>query len=239
MPRKTITIHQPDFLPWLGFFDRWIKSDLFIILDDVQFLRRGWHHRDKIKTPSGIKWLTVPIIKKGQYYQKINETKIDSSRDWTADHLNLIYTAYKKAPQFDSVYSEIKAVYSKKTDKLIDLNLNFLFFVAERLNIKTPVAFSSEYNTGLKGTERLVKLVKETNGQNYLTGTGSKAYLDEDLFSKENINVVWQQFSVPSYPQLYNSFEPGLSIIDLLMMLPANKIQQLLKGHTANVDMQV
>ena len=98
-----VTIHQPDFLPWLGFFDRWEKSDLYIVLDDVQFIRRGWQHRDKIKTSQGIKWLTVPVIKKNKYFQKINEVKINNSIDWRKNHLNIIEESYRKADNLDTV----------------------------------------------------------------------------------------------------------------------------------------
>ena len=90
-----VAIHQPDFLPWLGFFDRWQKSDLHIVLDDVQFLRRGWHNRDKVKVPGGVAWLTVPILKKGRYGQPLQETLIDNSRPWRRKHLGMIRDSYR------------------------------------------------------------------------------------------------------------------------------------------------
>ena len=108
-----VTIHQPDFMPWLGFFDRWARSDLYIALDDVQFLRRGWHHRDKIKTLQGVQWLTVPVEKKGKYTQKINEVKIAYETDWRKDHLKTIELNYKKAPNFSNIYKKIRDIYSR------------------------------------------------------------------------------------------------------------------------------
>jgi len=226
---KIITIHQPDFIPWLGFFDRWNKSDLFIILDDVQFLRQGWHHRDKIKTPNGSKWLTIPIKKKGKYFQDINQTRIDESGNWRKDHLNLISSLYKKAPQFNKIYPEIEKLYTKKTSNLMEFNLDFLFFIAKKIEIKTSTVFSSEYSINAKGTNRLVELVKQFKGTIYLTGTGSKSYLDESLFLKENIKVKWHDFTPPSYNQLYNGFEPMLSILDMMMMMPQSQIKEILK----------
>lgn len=239
MIQKIITIHQPDFMPWLGFFDRWIKSDLFIILDDVQFLRQGWHHRDKIKTANGSKWLTVPVKKKGKYFQTIKETEIETSGDWYKTHLNILFSAYRDAPQFDTIYSDLKTIYSKKHSRLMDLNLDLLFFAANKLAIKTPVIFSSEYNIDSKGTKRLIDLIKKADGNIYLTGTGSKAYLEDNLFFQENIKITWHKFPLVPCSQNYKKFDLGLSIIDSLMMMPAYEISNFLKGEAINADMQV
>ncbi|KPA11329.1 WbqC-like protein family, partial [Candidatus Magnetomorum sp. HK-1] len=102
-----VTIHQPDFLPWLGFFDRWRKSDLYIVLDDVQFIRRGWQHRDKIKTAKGLKWLTISLIKKGNYLSEIRHIKIKTDIEWQNKHFKLIEGAYRKANNFLSVFNNI------------------------------------------------------------------------------------------------------------------------------------
>ena len=106
-----ITIHQPDFIPWLGFFHRWAVSDLYIVLDDVQFLRRGWHHRDRIKTASGECWLTIPVRKKGRYLQQIRQVELDNDQIWRQKHLRTIEVAYKKAPNFDHCYVALKEIY--------------------------------------------------------------------------------------------------------------------------------
>lgn len=213
-----VTIHQPDFLPWLGFFDRWHKSDLYIVLDDVQFLRRGWHHRDKIKTKSGAKWFTVPVIKKGQYQQSIREVKIDNGSNWRHKHLKTIESNYKKAPNFEDCFEKIKEIYDKRHLFLIDLNMDLLQWVAIELGITTPTVFTSEYHVKSTSTQRLVDLVKLVDGDGYLTGQGSKDYLDESPFSKENIKVIWQKFQHPVYGHLHGEFIPRLSCLDYLMM---------------------
>jgi len=213
-----ITIHQPDFLPWLGFFDRWKKSDLFIILDDVQFLRRGWHHRDKIKTKEGAKWLTVPVLKKGKYRQLLRDVKIDYSVNWQHKHLKTIEANYKKAPNFEHCFNKLKDIYDKNHLVLINLNLDLLQFVAEELRITTPIALASDYHVKTDSTQKLVDLVKSVNGNAYLTGLGSKDYLKESVFRKENINVIWQEFNHPNYTQLHGKNIIKLSTLDYLMM---------------------
>ncbi|MCP4351315.1 MAG: WbqC family protein [Desulfobacterales bacterium] len=218
-----VTIHQPDYLPWLGFFDRWQKSDLYIVLDDVQFIRRGWHHRDKIKTREGVKWLTVPVLKKGRYLQDIRDVKIDNQEDWRHNHLNIMQNAYGKAPHFRPVFDSIKEILFREHKLLIDLNMDMLKYCADVLQIKTPVTFSSEFQDTSEGTERLVKLVKAVGGDIYLTGLGSKDYLDEKEFDKQGIKVTWQSFEHPIYPQLHGAFEKTLSVIDFLMMNPEPK----------------
>lgn len=213
-----VLIHQPDFLPWLGFFHRWAHCDHFIILDDVQFLRRGWHHRDRIKTASGPAWLTVPVIKKGRYEQEIREVEIDNSRNWRSKHLRGIETAYRKAPYFERHYEALKKIYSKMHGLLIDLNMDLLLYMARSFNIHKPLEYASRYNIGTTSTDRLVKLVECAGGDEYLTGLGSQDYLDESAFEKAGINVQWQNFKHPVYEQLHGAFAPGLSAVDYLMM---------------------
>ena len=215
---KIVTIHQPDFIPWLGFFDRWKNSDVYIVLDDVQFLRRGWHHRDKIKTVNGAAWLTVPVLKKGRYDQLIKETKIDDKAAWRRKHLRAIELSYRKAPNFFSLFEKIKDIYAKNYSFLIDLNMELLNFIAGEFGITTPVIFSSELNVKTTGTQRLVDLVKMVSGSIYLTGSGSKDYLEEPIFNNENLKVAWQEYEHPVYKQLNGKFIPMLSSLDFLMV---------------------
>ncbi|MBT6053524.1 MAG: WbqC family protein [Candidatus Scalindua sp.] len=213
-----ITVHQPDFVPWLGFFDRWEKSDLYIVLDDVQFIRRGWYHRDKIKTQNGIKWITVPVHKKGRYHQTIKEVKIDHHENWRQRHLETIQMAYKKAPNFDIVYGRLSEIYNRDHDLLINFNMTLLRLCSKMLGMNTPVVFASEFNVKSTGSRRLVDLVKSVEGKEYLTGSGSKDYLDEELFKQAGINVCWQKFEHPVYKHLHGDFEKKLSVLDFLMM---------------------
>ena len=212
-----VTIHQPDFSPWLGYFHRWAISDLYIVLDDVQFLRRGWQHRDRIKTADGPRWLTVPVLKKGKYEQRINEAYIDNTTNWRARHLGSITQAYSRCPGYSSLFPELKRIYGAGHNLLKDFNLDLLRLFADLLGIDTPVVMASESPSTLSSTARLVELTAIHGGTHYLTGTGSRAYLEEELFESKGITVDWQDFEHPVYPQKHGEFEPGMSVIDYLM----------------------
>lgn len=226
--KKVVVIHQPDFLPWLGFFHRWKRCDLYIVLDDVQFLRRGWHHRDKIKTAAGVHWLTVPVMKKGKYRQLIREVEIDYSTDWCNKHLKTIEVNYKRACAYDYYIEKISGIYNKRPRYLMELNLFLLELMTEELGISVPFVLASDYSVTSSSTRRLVELIKAVGGTHYLSGTGSREYLDESVFEMHGIVLNWQQFNHPVYPQLHGEFVPGLSVLDFLMnhKPPLNKFWQ-------------
>lgn len=212
-----VTIHQPDFMPWLGFFERWRRSDLYVLLDDVQFLRRGWHHRDRIKTPSGPAWLTVPVLKKGRMEQEIREARLEDG-PWRRKHLAAIRAAYGRAPYFPRIFPLLEELYERDHERLMDLNLDLLRLFAALFGITTLTALASDTPVQTTGTERLVELCAAHGADTYLTGTGSRDYLDESLFTARGIRVEWQEFAQPIYPQLHGGFAPGLSALDCLMM---------------------
>ncbi|MDC0954979.1 WbqC family protein [Alphaproteobacteria bacterium] len=211
---KTVCIHQPDFAPYLGFFDRLLGVDELIFLDDVQFNRRGWQHRDQIKSKHGGVWLTLPI-KKGLRSQKISETYLMENEYWVGKHLSLIEHSYSKAKYFEFVFGEIEKIYTKKYNRLIDLNLNFLEFAFDILDISTKIKFSSGFLIDSSKSERIRDLVLAIGGSRYVTGMGSKNYLDENLLSSSGIKVKWQQFHPFTYNQLHGDFVPLLSCLDL------------------------
>lgn len=213
---KTVCIHQPDFLPWLGFFDKLTHSDIYIIYDDVQFVRRGWHHRDKIKTEQGVQWLTLPIKKKGKYDQLIKDTKLDNDQPWQKKHLNTLRYAYQKSTCFEQFFTDIQAIYLKKHSFLMDLNIDLIQYFMQVFKISVNCLFSSEVDPVGCKNERLIHLVKAVDGSHYYTGTGSKDYLDEALFKQAGIQVNWQHYQHPVYAQLHGQFIPMLSSVDAL-----------------------
>jgi hypothetical protein len=212
-----VTIHQPDFAPWLGFFDRWAASDLFVVLDDVQFLRRGWHHRDRIKTANGVRWLTVPVRKKERFDQPINEAKIDNGENWRDKHLKTIAAAYGKAPRFCELFARLEEVYSRGHKLLVELNMDLLGLFVRELGIDTPVVMASNLEVPGSGSRRLADMVEKLGGDTYLTGTGSRDYLCEEDFTERGMQVSWQEYRQPDYPQLHGPSESGLSVIDYCM----------------------
>jgi hypothetical protein len=212
---QTICIHQPDFAPHLGFFHRLLLADHYVILDDVQFIRRGWQHRDKIKGKSESRWLTLSI-QKGNFHQKINEVLLATNTEWIEDNLNLLCDAYKNASHFDEVYSRVELIYRAGHTKMIDLNLDMIRLALDYFQITIPISYASQYKVEAKSTARLIKLIKVLEGGIYLTGTGSRAYLEETLFNEAGIRVRWQNFNHPLYPQLNGNFEPMLSCLDMI-----------------------
>jgi len=211
---KTICIHQPDFAPYLGFFERLLHTDHFILLDNVQFIRRGWQHRDQIKGPGGISWLTLSL-QKGDYYQKISEVRLSSDEKWKRENIDLLKRCYSNAPYFDLIYPQLETIYGAGHQRLMDFNLAFLDMALRLFHINVQISFASSYSVTSRGSQRLLDLVIENKGDNYLTGSGARDYLDEEIFEQSGVNVSWQNFKHPTYSQLYGDFQPMLSCLDL------------------------
>lgn len=225
---KTVVIHQPDFLPYLGFFNRLLHSDLFVILNDVQFLRRGWHHRDMIKTKDGEKWITLGIKKAPQNTQ-INEIYLNDE-NWQEQHLNLIKQSYAKAKYFEEIFPFIEKLYSQKYEKMIDINLASIKMLLELFDINIEIIFSIKFNLNSKSNQLLVDLLKRVGATHYLSGIGAKDYYDNKPFEEANIKVLWQDFKHPVYPQLHGEFIPYLSSIDLLFNCGIEKSREILRN---------
>lgn len=214
---RVVVIHQPDFAPWLGFFHRLAACDCFVVLDDVQFLRRGWHHRDRLKAPGGPVWLTVPVVKKDRFDQQIREAEIQQSVAWRRKHLGFFRTAYGKAPHFETLFPALETVYAKSHRFLIDFNMDVLRLMLDMFGISVPIRVSSQFETSREATRRLIDLVRAVEGTVYLTGTGSRSYLDEAAVHAGGIDLRWQDFAMTPYPQLHGGdFLPGLSALDYL-----------------------
>lgn len=211
----TICIHQPDFVPYLGFFQRLLISQHFIILDDVKFIRDGWQHRDRIKSKYGPTWLTLSM-RRGSHQQLINEVELSEAPKWIDSNLSLLRECYGKAPYFAEVFPRVEAIYRAGHRLMIDFNCAFLDLAMEYFDITTPISRASEYNVNATSSARLLALVQARQGDTYLTGTGSRDYLDEDIFRSAGVHVVWQKFKHPVYPQLHGNFEPMLSCLDVL-----------------------
>jgi hypothetical protein len=226
---KTVVIHQPDFLPYLGFFHRLLKCDFFVILDHVQFNKRGWHHRDKIKGPQGETWVSIPI-KNINKKQKINEAAIDYSTDWRKKHLNKLRSYYGKAKYFDELFFELEEIYKVEYKLMADFNIELLKFLMRAFDVKINFSLSSVLNIETMKDYMNIDIVKKVGGTRYLSGIGAKAYTDPDLFRKEGIELVWQDFKHPVYPQLHNDFIPYLSSIDLLFNCGVSKSREILRS---------
>lgn len=227
---KTVVIHQPDFLPYLGFFHRFLLADLWVVLDDVQFLDGGskcWHNRDKIKTPRGERWLTVGV-KKAPMETMINEAFL-ADDDWEKKNLNQLRENYRKAPYYDEIFPRLETLYDHNCIRLVDFNMRSIEMLMDMFDIKIETVFASVLKAGGKKTERLVDLCKKVGAAAYLTGVGSRDYLQEPMFEAEGIKVVWQDFKHPIYPQLYGEFIPYLSSIDLFFNCGIEESRKILR----------
>jgi len=213
---KRIVILQPGYLPWLGFFDQLVRATEFIIYDDVQYDRRGWRNRNRIKGPEGPVWLTVPVVQKGLFHQRVNETRIDNSSDWAARQVRTLSRNYAKAPYFDDLFPALSAILTQTWDLLIDLDMALIHLIAQQIGINTPLRYSSELPQEGGKTGRLIEICLATGADTYLTGNAAKGYIDEDAFRSAGITLEYQNYQHPTYRQRFGDFIPYLSAVDLV-----------------------
>lgn len=215
---KKIAISQSNYIPWKGYFDLINSVDEFVLYDDMQYTKRDWRNRNKIKTPAGLQWLTIPVEVKGKYFQKISETKI-SEQNWNAEHWKAIKHNYSKAPcfkQFAPVFEELYMTASESY--LSQINYKFIQAICSILNIATPIFFSSKYDLRGDKSERLLNICLDASASVYYSGPAAKDYLDTALFEANHIEVVWFDYSgYKEYPQLYPPFEHSVSVLDLIL----------------------
>jgi hypothetical protein len=209
---------QSNFLPWRGYFDFIREVDLFIIHDDVQYTKGDWRNRNKIKTPRGAEWITVPVHYR-QSSQLIEDTEIDNSRPWERNMLNRIQVSYQKAPYFEPYFSELSDLLFEPARTISELNFRLIQWVCAHLEIKTPLTFSRDYHPQGAKTERLIGLLKQVDATTYLSGPSAKAYIEPELFEQAGIRLEYKVYDYPEYKQLYPPFEPAVSVIDLLFMV--------------------
>jgi len=225
-----VTIHQPQYLPWLGYFDKIRRSDIFVFLDNVQFKKNEWQNRNKIKTDQKWQWLTVPVIHK--FSQKINEVEINNTDRWGKKHLNALITNYSKAPFFKDYIDFFEQAYTRSWQLLVDINIHLIQYLNQALGIlNKKVVLSSDYETRKGRTERLVDLCKQLKGDIYLSGRDGAKYLELDEFKKEGIQVAFQDYKHPIYPQLFGDFEPYLSVVDILFNCGPESLSIISKGE--------
>ncbi len=225
-----VAIHQPNYLPWLGFFYKIAKCNIFVLLDNVQYTKNGFINRNKIKTPQGAIWLTVDVLTKNRYGQLINEVEINNSLPWGRTHEKSIAQNYSQSPYFSKYRDLFESVYDQRWGNLADLNEALIKVICEILGIKN-VKFirASELNVSGQSTELLVNICKAIGTDTYLSGPTGKEYMNEGLFEREGINLRYSDFKHPIYTQLWGDFIPNLSVIDLLMN-EGERSQEILMG---------
>jgi len=211
-----VAIHQPQYLPWLGFLDKINSCDIFVILDDVQYKKREFQNRNRIRTPEGAIWVTVPVLTKGRYYQKINEVIIDNSSAWGQEHIRSIESSYRGSRYFDKYFPPLCGILSKKHEELCGLNIEIIRFLMDAFGIKTPLVISSSLGVESSKTRRLIDICRLVGADEYLSGAGGRDYMEEDLFDEAGIRLSYQEFIHPEYEQKFEGFVSHLSSVDYL-----------------------
>jgi WbqC-like protein family len=213
----TLCVLQPGYLPWLGFFDQMRRSDIFVIYDDVQYDKHGWRNRNRIKSPDGPYWLTVPVRHKGLGWPKINEIEIDNQSAWAKKHVGTIRQFYSKAPYTTQYLPMLEDLLSKPWALLVELDMAVITLICTWLGLDRHVVRSS--SLGIEGaqSERLYKFCEHFGARQYLSGSSAKDYLDLDLFARNRVAVIWQDYHHPVYPQQHGEFVPYLSVLDLVL----------------------
>lgn len=211
-----VAIHQPNYLPYPGFFDKMFHADTFVIHDDAQFTDSEFFHRNKIRINSGWKWLTVPVYKENLPINEIKIRNIPSVNApcWNKEHFREICANYKKAPYYENFADELKQIYYARHEKLIDLNMTIIKFLMKAFEIEVDIVFSSSFGLKSKSTKKLVDIVRTVGGDVYLSGSGGRDYMNESLFG--DIKLVFQDYKLPEYEQRYPGFVPNMAAIDAL-----------------------
>jgi len=224
-----ITIHQPNFLPYLGFFDKCDYADILVLYDSTQFKKNDYQNRNKIKGKDRWFWLTVPVNYK--FGDTINEVKIDNSKEWKKDHLRSLETCYSGSKYFNLYFSRIKDIYEKKWNFISDFNVELIKFVLNELGIKCKVVLSSELGIKNKGTEALIEICKKLKSTKYISGRDGKKYLKIEIFKREGLAVKFQNYQHPKYNQKFGEFKPYMCILDLLFNEGPNSLKVIRDGR--------
>lgn len=214
---KRVAILQSNYIPWKGYFDMVAAVDEFILYDDMQYTRRDWRNRNQIKTPQGVQWLTVPVVVKGRYLQKIRETEIDGT-DWAGTHWKALVQNYSRAPHFPQIAQWLEPLYRDQSiTHLSVLNRCFIEAICNYLHIPTTIRTSADYTLAAGKTERLADLCMQAGASEYISGPAARSYVDEGVFQRAGIRLSWFNYAgYPEYPQLWGAFTHGVSILDLL-----------------------
>jgi len=214
---KKVAIVQSNYIPWKGYFDMINFVDEFILADDMQYTRRDWRNRNKIKGANGPFWVTIPVDVRGKYTQKIKDTVISDPR-WKFKHWKSIVFNYSRASFFNTYKELFEDLYLNKNERFLSrINYLFLTAICEILGVSTKLSWSMDYSLIEGKTERILDLCKQAGAKVYLSGPAAKNYIDEELFAKEGISLRYMDYSgYPEYHQLFPPFEHYVSIIDLI-----------------------
>jgi hypothetical protein len=218
-----VVILQPSYIPWRGYFDQIQTSDLFVFYDDVQYDKRGWRNRNRIKTSTGPLWLSIPVFNRGAQTEHIpiNDIKIVWDRPWNQEHWNSIRLAYAKAPYFSKYAEMVEEFYSRKPEMLADFTIETTISLARTIGIDHTRFLRSSEIAGVEGTktDRLISILEKVGATHYFSGPSARDYIENEKFAEAGIKLDYMGYDYPEYPQLYPPFDPQVSILDTLFMM--------------------
>jgi len=225
-----IAIHQPQYMPWVGYFHKMASADIFILLDDVQFKKNEWQHRNRIRTSQGTQWLTVP--NRYKFPQTIHEVPINNDTDWATKHLRSLEMNYGKSPHFKYYHTFFKEFFSREWNIMDDITIDSIKLLRSMLGITTQLQISSFHGFPGKSTERLVNICKHYGADTYIAGEGANNYMDLEVFNELGITVEFQNFTCPRYNQHWaktdEDFIPKLSVLDLIVNVGPDSLDLLM-----------
>jgi hypothetical protein len=214
---KTLVVLQPGYLPWLGFFDQMRRADVFVYYDDVQYDKHGWRNRNRVKSPAGPHWLTVPVRHHGLGQPRIMDVEIDTRAPWARKHVGTLRQFYARAPFSDAYLPELEELLSRPWTRIIDLDVAVVAVMARWLNLSPNIHRASTLGVNGEQSARLLALCQHFAATRYLSGSAARDYLDVPMFERAGVTVEWQDYRHPIYPQQHGEFVPYLSAIDLLL----------------------
>lgn len=215
-----VAIHQPTFLPWLGWWDKLARADVFVLLDNVQFPKKGgsWMNRVRLLVSGEPRWITVPVDRAFHGARSVREMRIDTAKPWREEILGTITSSYRRAPHFSEVMPVVEEALSAGAERIAELNEHAILCLAEQLGLDISRSVrQSDLGVMGTGTELLAELCRAVGGDTYLSGDGAGGYLSEQAFASAGIELRYQEFSPPLYAQPVDGHVPGLSVVDALM----------------------
>ena len=226
-----LVISQPMFFPWIGFFEQIRLCDVYVHYNDVQYSKGGFTNRVQVKSPEGVKWLTVPL-KNLHFGQTIDQVQVNNDQEWRKNHLDLLKRCYEAAPYYREMINLVNRVYGHDWEKLDDLARASLHVICEYFGFLEKKEFLNvrELNTNGSSSERVLNTAQKVGADTYVTGHGASKYLDHDIFERARVRVEYMDYNKTPYPQLYGPFTPYVSVLDLIANTGKNGINWINSG---------
>ena len=224
-----VAIHQPQFMPWLGYFDKMDRADAFVLLDNVQYKKSEWQNRNRIKTAQGKQWLTVPV--RFKFPAPIAEVEVNNAENWRNKHWQALRTHCARAPHWERIGAVLEEFYQRDWCMLAELNQVSLEWLKEYMGVETPLYLASEMDLSAEPTQRLVDICKIVGAGTYLSGVDGAKYMQMELFAEAGIEVIFQQYDHPTYSQLFGAFESHLSALDLAINCGPDSLEIVRSGR--------